>query len=225
MTHQHRTPHALVKMAMMMAFAVTFALCLTACGADLSDVEKLTAEQAVAQMSQADEITLRKARLSWGDRWDVYAGDDVVATIGGDALCLTDTYTMRSTNNEIICSEEEQLSFVTAKARKFDATGEVNGWFDQEFTFFLARIRILDKDSNLTGSVEQQLSFALDADIKDADGNVAWHLSKDFLSFADSSVIRLTRKEAAENVDVTDAVMVSAVLNELTEAHADSDDD
>ena len=225
MTHQHRSPHALVKMAMMMAFAVTFALCLTACGADLSDAEKLTAEQAVAQMSRADEITLRKALFSWGDRWDVYAGDNVVATIGGEALYLTDTYTMRSTNGEIICSEEEQLSFITAKARKFDAAGEVNGWFDQEFTVFLTKIRILDKDSNVTGSVEQNLAWVLDADIKDVDGNVAWHLSEDFLSFTDSSVIHLTRKEAADNVDVTDAIMVSAVLNELTETSADSDDD
>jgi len=220
MTRKNEKTRKFVKMATLAVLAVLAILYLTACGADLSRAEKLTAEQAVAQMSQADEITLRKARLSWGDRWDVYADGNLVATIGGEAIRMTDTYTMRSTNDEIICSEEEQLSLVTAKARKFDADGEVNGWFDQEFTLFFAKIRILDKESNMTGSVEQKLAVTLDADIKDADGAVAWHLSKDLVSIADSSVIHLTRQEAGDNVDVTDAVMVSAVLNELTESHS-----
>lgn len=224
MVHKNEKPYALAKVMAPVALAVALILCLTACGADLSKAEKITASQAVSQMSQANEITLRKARLSWGDRWDVYADGNLVATIGGEAIRMTDTYTMRSTNDEIICSEEEQLSLVTAKARKFDANGEVNGWFDQEFTFFFAKIRILDKNSNMTGSVEQKLALTLDADIKDANGKVAWHLSKELISIVDSAVVRLTRREAGDNVDVTDAVMVSAVLNELTETHSSDDD-
>lgn len=209
-------------MTILVAVVATFFL--SACfGADVSKAEQLTAEQAVAQMGRAEELELRKAGLSWGDRWDVYADGELVATIDGEAIYMTDTYTMRSTAGDIICSEEEQLSLVTAKARKFDADGEVAGWFDQEFTLLFAKIRILDKDGNVTGTVEQKLSLVLDADIKDADGNVAWSLSQHLISFPASSVITLRRGKASENVDPRDAIMVSAVLNELTEA-SDSDD-
>ena len=209
-------------MTILVAMVATFFL--SACfGADVSKAEQLTAEQAVAQMGRAEELELRKAGLSWGDRWDVYADGELVATIDGEAIYMTDTYTMRSTAGDIICSEEEQLSLVTAKARKFDADGEVAGWFDQEFTLLFAKIRILDKDGNVTGTVEQKLSLVLDADIKDADGNVAWSLSQHLISFPASSVITLRRGKASENVDPRDAIMVSAVLNELTEA-SDSDD-
>lgn len=209
----------------MVAFVVAVALmlCLTGCGADLDKAERLTAEQAILQMGQARELTLKKALLSWGDRWDVYADGNLVATIAGEVLYRTDTYTMRSTNGAIICSEEEQESFVTARARKFDADGEVDGWFDQELTLWLVKIDVLDRDGRKVASVEQQLSLALNADVKDADGDVAWHLEKDLVSL-DGATIHLTRREGTDAVDVRDAVMVSAVLNELTEP-SDADGD
>lgn len=209
-------------LVMIVIALVTCGLMLSGCGADLTKAEKLTPAQAVSLLDGADEITMKKAALSWGDRWDVYADDDLVATITGEALYYTDTYTMRATDGNIICSEEEQLSLVTAKARKFDADGNVNGWFDQEFTLLFAKIRILDKDKSLTGSVEQNFAFTLDADIKDADGNVAWHLGKDMISF-NQATLHLSKKASESSVDVRDAVMVAAVLNELTEAHSSDD--
>lgn len=207
---------------LMLVTCLVMSLLLCGCGADISKAEKLSAEQSVALLERADEIVMKKAPLSFGDRWDVYANDDLVATIKGEFLYMTDTYTMRSTNDDIICSEEEMQSFVTAKARKFDADGNADGWFDQEFTFWLAKIRILDRQGNETGSIEQKLSFTLDADIKDADGRTAWHLSRDMLSMSRSS-LHLVRQDNEATVDVRDAVMVSAVMNEITES-GDSDD-
>lgn len=208
--------------AMLLA-ATLVAGMLVGCGADTSKAERLSPSQATSLLGQAEEIELRKARLSWGDRWDVYADGNLVATITGEALHATDTYVLHSTDDGIICSEEEQLVFGPARARKFDAEGNEDGWYEQELTLFLAKLRIVDGSGEATGSVEQNLAFGLDADIKDADGRTAWHLEKDLVSLTTSATLHLERGEAADGFDACDAVMASAVLNELTEL-SDSDD-
>lgn len=201
--------------------ALALALSLCGCtGADTSAAEQLSAAKASERLQDADEIVLEKAGLSAGDRWDIYADDNLVATIGGEVLYLTDTYTMRSTDGELMLSEEELLTLTTAKARKFDAEGNVIGHYDQDFTLVLGHVRSLDENDATVAEVKENLAFNFgrgwSADVLDANGDVAWKASRDQISVA-SAKIHLTREAAAGEVDATDVAMLVAVFSELSD--------
>lgn len=201
--------------------ALALALSLCGCtGADTSAAEQLNAAEASERLQDADEIVLEKAGLSAGDRWDIYADDALVATIGGEVLYLTDTYTMRSTDGELMLSEEELLTLTTAKARKFDAEGNVIGHYDQDFTLVLGRVRSLDENDATVAEIQENLAFnygrGWSADVLDADGDIAWKASRDQISVAGAK-IHLTREAAADKVDATDVAMLVAVFSELSD--------
>lgn len=201
--------------------ALALALALCGCtGADTSAAEQLSAAEASERLQAADEIVLEKAELSMGDRWDVYADGELVATISGEVLYLTDTYTMRATGGEAMLSEEEQFTLTTAKARKFDAEGNVIGHYDQDFTLAFGRVRSLDENDATVAEVKETFAVNLgkgwSAEVRDADGDIAWKASKQQLSVANAK-IHLTREAAADDTDATDVAMLVAVFNEVSE--------
>lgn len=203
------------------AFAFSMSGCGTAAlaGEDVSKAEQYTAAQAIHQMESADQLTLRKANISLGDRWDVYADGHFVATIDGEAIYLVgDTYTLRSTNGEFISSEREDISVITGRATKLDADGNEVGRYDEELAFLHHRIGFTDGDGNATGSMESRLwppTIRNHAEVMDADGDSAWEYSEEWLSW-DNATVHLDRHDDADDMDVTDAVMGAAIYHEQT---------
>ena len=175
----------------------------------------LSATQARKALEQAEEIVLQKDLINFGDHWKVIADGKEVAEIRGEFIKIWDVYTLRSSNGEAIASEEEQLSIITAHAQKLDGEGNEDGYYDQHFTLFFAKIGFFDKHNTKTGSIEQDLALTLDANIKDADGNTAWHMNKTFISAGDQITIKKIDAESAHKMDVVDAVFSAAVLNEI----------
>ena len=208
------------------AAAFAFSLSMTGCGPsslageDMSRAERYTAAQAIQKLGDAEGISMRKANISMGDRWDVYADDEFVATIDGEALHFGgDMYTLRSTNGDFISSEHEDMSLVTGRATKLDADGNEVGRYDEEFDLARHRIRFTDAGGTPTGSMESRgksIDSKNSADIMDAEGDVAWEYSEDWVS-ADKGSIRLDRRAGADDLGVEDAVMGAAIYHEQAE--------
>lgn len=175
-----------------------------------------SAEQAYEALCNANEIVLQKEVVNLdGDHWEIYADGEHVADITGDMIAVWDVYRMRSTNGDVMFSEEENLSFITADATKFDSNDTKCGKYHQNITFLFLDITFYDDSDNETGSLHQKLGFTLQLDIKDKDGNVNYHADKDFISWG--SRIAIVKKTDNTQVAPEDAIFGTVIANEISQ--------
>lgn len=179
----------------------------------------LSAQEAVAALDRSDEITIKKDFYNFGDHWSVYAETEKVADIEGELIRIWDCYVMRSTNGEFICAEQEQFALITARSAKLDESGNEIGRYDQNISLLLLSTEYRDKDGELIATLKQNLGLTLDCSILNAEEQESWKAKKTLFQFGPEIV--LTRKDAEPMVPAVDAIMMSAVANELTEKSND----
>lgn len=210
----HRNIGTVLATAIAICMALLMCGCSSSSGTAASAPNGLTAGEAMEKLEAADEIVLDKDWFSFGDHWTVYADGEHVADITGEFFKIWDVYMMRSTNGEIMCAEEENVSLFLAKAAKVDADGNEVGWYTQSFDFLLYKMEMFDANGNKTGSLSQNFNLVLDMDILDTDGNVAYNAKKAFLSFG----AKITVTKVDGGVPVEDAIFAACIVNELSES-------
>lgn len=188
-------------------------------GCSDTPIERYSAQEAIEQMDAANAIVIKKSLYSFGDHWDIYADGQYVADINGEFIKLIglDAYVMRSTNNEIIGIEEEQISFFLHNAKRFNANGENIGYYKENLDLFFFNMLYINSEDNIVCSLKQDFDIALKCNIKDNNNTVIYQSSKDLISLGD----RITIKKINDSdVSSVDAVFLTVIANEILESES-----
>lgn len=98
---------------------------------------------------------LKKAKISFGDSWDIYADGVKVGYIKGVPLYLIgDTYSLFSTNDNLVSSESENFKVINNTANVYDYNNIQTGYISQEIISLLHKFKIYE-NSALVGTAEQ----------------------------------------------------------------------
>lgn len=177
--------------------------------------DELDSISVIEAINNADTIQAKKAVFSFGDSWEIYADGVKVGYVKGVPLYLIgDTYSLFSVNDNLVGSESENFKVINSTANVYDYNNNQTGYISQEIISLLYKFKIYEDDA-LVGTAEQNFSIRLDADIKDADDNIEWHISRAIMSLR--ADVTITRNDS-DDVSGMSAMWVSLILNEIYEA-------
>lgn len=197
---------------------------LSGCGVTVAELPDSTGNSAdskavIQTLNEAEMITLDKKVISWGDNWNVSADGTDTAELKGQAIpVLGDTYSMYSTNGNLVASEAEQVIRTLHGATTYDYENEERGSIDQNLSLILQSYTIKDVDGNVVGTADQKMGMSLNFEIKNADGEVEYKVKKAMVSWGAS--LDVERQVENPSVDAQDAVWLSVIVSEVNEAKA-----
>jgi uncharacterized protein YxjI len=197
---------------------------LTGCGVTVAELPSSSAnvsdsKSVIQTLNEAEKISLDKKVISLGDSWNVSADGKDMAELKGQAIpVLGDTYSMYSTNNNLVASEAEQVVRTLHGATTYDYENKERGTIDQNLSLILQSYTIKDTKGNVIGTADQNMGMTLDFDIKNADGRVEYKVKKAMVSWGAS--LEVERQVSNPEVDAQDAVWLSVIVNEVNEAKA-----
>lgn len=181
--------------------------------------DELDSISVIEAINNADTIQAKKAVFSFGDSWDIYADGVKVGYVKGVPLYLIgDTYSLFSVNDNLVGSESENFKVINNTANVYDYNNNQTGYISQEVISLLYKFKIYEDDVHV-GTAEQNFSIRLDADIKDADDNIEWHISRAIMSLG--ADVTITRNDS-DDVSGMNAMWISLILNEIYEARSSS---
>lgn len=122
--------------------------CLFGCTSSYENTN-FSASEANTALNEADIIVIQKDLVNFEDHWEVYADNIHVADINGEFIKIWDVYAMRSTNGELMASEEEQFSVFLNKANRVDINEEIIGFYEQNISLLFFDMTYKDNDSNV----------------------------------------------------------------------------
>lgn len=93
------------------------------------------------------------------------------------------------------------------------------GTIERTFNPFLHQYEIKDVDGNLIGSASQNINLVLDIEVKDADGEAEYRITKAFISLTSS--LTIDRMVDSPDVDALDAVWIALIANDISEGSGD----
>jgi uncharacterized protein YxjI len=199
---------------------------LTGCGATVAELPDATnnvkdSESIIQTLDEAEEINLKKAAISMGDSWDVKVNDENIANMKGQVIpVLGDTYTMYSTDGNVVGSEAQQVAQIMRGATLYDYNNVERGEIEQNLNLLFSKYTITDNQGNTVGTAEQKLSITLNFDIKNAEGEVEYTVSKAAFSWGAS--LDIERQVDNPDVSAQDAVWLTVIANEVAEAQSNS---
>jgi len=172
------------------------------------------------KLDEAEEITLQKRLISWGDRWSVNVNGEQIAEVRGQPIYLIgDTYSMFSNNGNLVGSEGEAFRIALNEARLYDYNNEQTGVIRQRWTALFYNFDFLDMDGQTVGNLQQNFALTLNASITNPDGSCAFQISKALLSIGDRlTVARCGKSE----IPAVDAVWMAMILNEIDASRSSS---
>lgn len=199
------------------AIGLSFIFACSLFGCSNTPIEKYTAQEAIEMMNAASTIVVHKSLYSFGDHWDIYADGQHVADINGEFIKLIglDCYVMRSTNNEIIGAEEEQIAILLRGAKRFNANEEIIGHYKENIDMFFFNMSYVDNDNNIVCSLRQDFGITLSCNIKNSNNEIIYRTSKDMFSLGDRIMIH---KSQDSDVSTVDVVFLSVIANEILES-------
>jgi uncharacterized protein YxjI len=195
---------------------------LTGCGVTVAELPDKTADKANSQsvldtLDSSDSIELKKSAISIGDNWTVKAGGSEISSVKGQAIAvLGDTYSMFTPEGNLVGSEAEKTATVMQAATMYDYDNNERGSIDRNITPILQKYTIKDGKGNVVGTAEQKFSIGMKFDVKDANGEVEYTVSKALVSIGDS--VSIEKKVEKADVQAQDAIWVSLMANEINAA-------
>lgn len=179
--------------------------------ADVADSQSV-----ITKLEAADEIKLKKAAISFGDKWDVTVDGETVAKIEGRPFYLIgDTYAMYSPAGNFVGAESEKLRLLNHKSDIYDYNGTQTGAISQQFMSLLYTFNLTDVDGKQIGQMKQKFSVGLKGEINNVSGEKVWSFKKELLSFGASITLK---RDAQSDVPAMTAVWMTVIANEISEA-------
>jgi uncharacterized protein YxjI len=165
----------------------------------------------------ADTIVLKKKAMSLNDQYEVTADGKKVGEIQGQYIySLGDTYSLFSTAGNLVASEGEAYRVVKHEAKLYDYNNKPAGSIKEDMALLLTRWSIYDSADAKIGQAEQNFSWTLKFDVKNAKGEAEYTISKAaFTIGAEMTIKRVTNEPT---VPVMNAVWLAAIANEIDEA-------
>lgn len=181
-------------------------------------------EAVLEKLRWADEITLKKKAMSFNDQYEVSADGEKVGEIQGQYIyTLGDTFSLFSTAGNLVASEGEAYRVVKHEAKLYNYNNEPAGRIQEEISFLLTRWTIYDANDEKLGQAEQNFSWTLNFDVKNAEGEPEYTISKAAFSIGAEMTIKRVANEPT--VPVMNAVWLAAVANEIAEAEEAKNND
>lgn len=197
--------------------ALAIMLGLGACSATLPEQTEATAADASAvreKLTTTQTIKLDKKVMSLGDEWSVKADGESVGKVEGmDLKAFGDVYSFVSPKGGLIAGEEEKIFNVAKTAKFFNGDQKETGVLTKKILSLLAEYKLEDTKGKTVATLSQKFGLTFKAEIKDADGKVAWKGTRKMLSVGPSITLERVTKDAA--VTPTDAILMVLVASEV----------
>lgn len=168
-------------------------------------------------LENATTIDAKKAVLAFGDKWTISADGIEVGEIRGEAIYLLgDTYSLFSTNGNLVGSEGEAFRVINHQAKLYDYNNIERGMIQEHFSMFLAQYSFLNADGVEIGKASQKLNITMNFNITDMNDVAEYKISKSFLSFGAKVKIEKLTKDTS--VSAIDALWLAVIASEVDEA-------
>lgn len=126
---------------LMLGMFVVFAILLSGCDDILNDLEKSSEdtedkeddiEITLEKLNEASTIKAKKSLFSIGDEWTIFADNEDIGVIKGEAIYLIgDTYSFYTSNGFLVERESENLKVATRAAGIYSNEDEEIGYIKQ----------------------------------------------------------------------------------------------
>lgn len=180
--------------------------------------ESAAVEAFKTTLAEAKTVELKKAPLSFGVRYKVLADGEKVGELRGEVLpVLGDTFSLVTTDDVVVASEDEQVLRIARTAKVYDEHRNQTGVIEQKLISLLyeSSYKPVEGDGELT--LKTNFDLRLKGAITDAEGTDQWSYSGKYVSLG--AHVTLTRED--EDADAIAAIFLTSIANEIYEAESD----
>lgn len=169
-------------------------------------------------LNNADTVRAKQKAFSLGEHWDIYADNELVATIDGEEFRILETYTMRDMSGNVLYTSEQNLDF-NMNMSLHNHVDNRSGSIEQNLMSMMVNLRVY-RNGNQTGELKQNLSLNRKALITDMNGVKQYDINARFMSLgADFTIENVGNGDA---VSMIEAIFTTIVFNKIISQSANN---